>query len=419
MKNLIKKLKTIWWRIKSVWAIYKYGDPSKKLKIVGITGTNGKTTIATLLYKIATELGYEAGLIGTVENLIVGEKRIATYTTPDSVSLTKLLAEMVKKGCKYVFMEVSSHALDQNRVARVTFAGGIFTNLTHDHLDYHKDMESYFKAKKKFFKMLLTNAFALSNADDEYGGKMLEGIAARKSLYCFDGCKKCEGQPLSCFHGKILKLDFSGLNLEVNGEKIESKLLGKFNAYNLLAVWSACGLLGFDIAKVKKILENVEPPAGRFQHFTSPSGVLVIVDYAHTPDALQKILEATQEIKPQNGRLIAVFGCGGDRDSLKRSKIGRVGVALSDIPIFTSDNPRSEDPNKIIVDMMAELYPEDLKKVKIIPNRREAILETVKLAKSGDVILCAGKGHEDYQEILGVRYHFNDMEEFQKAYARL
>jgi len=416
MKNLAKKLKTMWWRLKSYVAIYYYGNPSKKLKIVGVTGTNGKTTTATLLYKIATELGYKAGLVSTVENIIAGEKRLTTMTTPDSITLTKLFAEMVESGCEYVFMEVSSHALDQNRIAGVNFVGGIFTNLTHDHLDYHKSLENYFLAKKKFFKMLSPNAFALSNADDEYGPKMLEYIKARKFLYCFNGCSKCQRPPLTCYHGKILRLDFSGLILEINGQRIESKLLGKFNAYNLMAVWSASSLLGFDMTKVNKILENIEPPRGRFEHFTSPSGVLVIVDYAHTPDALEKVLSTAREIRPKTGCLIAVFGCGGDRDPLKRSKMGRIGVALSDIPIFTSDNPRSEDPAKIIADMMVELYPEDIQKVKTIPNRREAIQEAVKLAQSGDIILIAGKGHEDYQIIKGVKSHFDDMEELEMAF---
>lgn len=406
--------------ITALAALHFYGNPSAKLKIVGVTGTNGKTTIATFLYRIAISLGYKAGLIGTVENLINEQRVEAKYTTPDPISLNKLLSKMVESGCEYVFMEVSSHALDQGRVAGIKFAGGIFTNLTHDHLDYHKSLENYFNAKKKFFKMLPTEAFALSNADDEHGPKMLENIKAQKFLYCFDGCEKCQSVSLtSCFHGKIFKLDFFGLDLEVNGEKVRSKLLGKFNAYNLLAVWSASSLLCFDMQKVCKILENVEPPRGRFEHFTTQNGVLVIVDYAHTPDALEKILEAIKEIKPANGKLISVFGCGGDRDSLKRSKMGRIGVALSDIPIFTSDNPRSEDPNKIIADMMAELYPEDLKKVKAIPNRHKAILEAVKIAQSGDIILCAGKGHEDYQEVKGEKHHFDDMEEFQKAYARL
>lgn len=412
MKNLAKKLKTLWWRGKSLGAMYYYGNPSRKLKVVGVTGTNGKTTTATLLYKIATELGYKAGLISTVENIVVKEVRPATHTTPDSVSLTKLFYDMGKEGCEYVFMEVSSHALDQNRVAGVNFVGGIFTNLTHDHLDYHKSFENYFGAKKKFFKMLPEKAFALTNADNEYGLKMLQGIKANQFSYGFsDDYNKVH------FHGEIKKLDFDGLELSFNKIPIKSKLLGKFNAYNLLAVWSASSLLGFDMDRVNKILEEIEPPRGRFEHFTSSNGVLVVVDYAHTPDALEKILLAIKEIKPIKGRIISVFGCGGDRDPMKRKIMGHIGATLSDIAIFTSDNPRSEDPEKIIEQMKEGLGKEHLERIITNANRHEAILEAVKLATRGDIILCAGKGHEDYQEIKGAKHHFNDLEEFKKAYS--
>ncbi len=412
MKNLNKKLKTIWWRIKSLGAMYYYGNPSKKLKVVGVTGTNGKTTTATLLYKTATELGYKAGLISTVENIVVKEVRPSTHTTPDSVSLTKLFHDMVKQGCEYAFMEVSSHALDQNRVMGVNFVGGVFTNLTHDHLDYHKNFENYFEAKKKFFKMLPEKSFALTNADNEYGLKMLDGIKANQFSYGFLGI-----YDKVHFHGDIKKLDFDGLDLSFNNISIKSKLLGKFNAYNLLAVWSASSLLGFDMNKVNKILENIEPPRGRFEHFTSETGVLVVVDYAHTPDALEKILFAIKEIKPIKGRIISVFGCGGDRDPMKRKIMGHIGATISDVAILTSDNPRSEDPDKIIEEMKEGLSSEDLKKVTTNSNRHEAILEAVKIATRGDIILCAGKGHEDYQEIKGVKNHFNDLEEFKNAYA--
>jgi UDP-N-acetylmuramoyl-L-alanyl-D-glutamate--2,6-diaminopimelate ligase len=430
MKSLVKKLKTVWWRGKSLGAMYYYGNPSKKLKVVGVTGTNGKTTTVTLLYKIATELGYKAGLISTVENIIVKEVRPSTHTTPDSISLTKLFHEMVEKGCEYVFMEVSSHALDQNRVLGVNFVGGIFTNLTHDHLDYHKNFENYFGAKKKFFKMLPEKAFALTNADNEYGLKMLEGIKANQFSYGFLG----EYNKVH-FHGEIKKLDFNGLDLSFNSISVKSKLLGKFNAYNLLAVWSASSLLGFDMGKtppssggVNKILENIEPPRGRFEHFTSKSGVLIVVDYAHTPDALEKILFAIKEIlpasggktsnsdQPKAGKIVSVFGCGGDRDPMKRKIMGKIGTNLSDIAILTSDNPRSEDPDKIIDQMKEGLSNEDLKNIITNSNRHEAILEAVKIATRGDIILCAGKGHEDYQEIKGVKHHFNDIEEFKNAY---
>lgn len=411
MKQVIKKLKTVYWRMKSFAARHYYGNPSRKLKVVGVTGTNGKTTTATLLYKIATELGYKAGLISTVENIIVKDRRPATHTTPDSINLTKIFKEMLDSGCEYVFMEVSSHALDQGRVRGVHFVGGIFTNLTHDHLDYHKNFENYFGAKKKFFRMLPPRAFALTNADNEYGLKMLSGINANQFSYGFLG----EPKKLH-FYGEIKKLNFDGLQLSFNDIQIKSKLLGKFNAYNLLAVWSTSSLLDFDMLKVNKILENIEPPAGRFQHFMSPTGILVVVDYAHTPDALEKILNAIREIKLENSKIISVFGCGGDRDPYKRPIMGKIGAINSDIAIFTSDNPRSEDPETIIEQMKEGLSDEDLEKVKTIPNRREAILESIKLAQKGDIILCAGKGHENYQEIKGVKYHFDDVEEYKNAY---
>lgn len=398
MQSILKKLKLKRRLITILAGLHFFGNPSKKLKIVGVTGTNGKTTIATLLYRIATALGYKAGLIGTVENLIMGEKVPSTHTTPDPISLNKLLSQMVDKGCEYIFMEVSSHALDQSRVAGINFVGGIFTNLTHDHLDYHKNFDNYFNAKKKFFKMLPISAFALSNTDDEYGPKMLEGIRAKKYIY---GLKN-----------KKNKVDFN--------EKLETKLLGNFNAYNVLAVYSALVLLGMDGDKVKEQLKNVLPPKGRFDYIKSSSGVTAIVDYAHTPDALEKILLAVKEINsaevrlPQEGKIISVFGCGGDRDPIKRSIMGKIGATLSDISIFTSDNSRSEDPDKIIEAMCANLSEEDFKKVKKISNRHEAIQEAVKIARKGDIILCAGKGHEDYQEIKGVKSHFDDMEEFRK-----
>ena len=431
MKNLFKKLKTIWWAGRLFVTRIRYGNPSKKLKIIGVTGTNGKTTVATLLYKVATALGYKSGLIGTVE-ILIGEEKFKTdsgkpvpATTPDSVFLTKLFAKMAEVGCQYVFIEVSSHALDQNRVAGIRFTGGIFTNLTHDHLDYHKDIKNYFKAKKKFFEMLPKNAFALSNTDDDHGNAILDGIKAKKFFYGIEefplhqekGFSPSPGEGVGGdFYGKILKSDFSGLKLDFSEEKVNSKLLGKFNAYNLLSVWGTSKLLGFDMPKVKKILENITPPTGRFEHFISKEGVIVIVDYAHSPDALEKVLLTIKEIKPEEGRIISVFGCGGDRDISKRPKMGKIGARLSDIAIFTSDNPRNEDPDRIIDNMKDDLIHEENKKVITISDRRLAIEEAVELAKKGDIILCAGKGHEEYQEIKGVRSHFNDMEEFRKMF---
>lgn len=410
MKSIVKKLKRIKWKIRANIAKYRYGDPASKLKIIGVTGTNGKTTTATLLHRTTLALGYKAGFIGTT-NIMINDKEFKMdrkiQTTPDSLSLTKIFSEMVKNNCEYVFMEVSSHSLDQKRVAGINFAGGIFTNLTQDHLDYHKSMENYFLAKKKFFQMLPPDAFALSNADDAHGVLMLEGIKAKKYLYGIE--KRAD------FEGEILRIDFDGLELFFNMEHIKSNLLGKFNAYNLLSVYSACRLLGFDTTKVKNIFESIEPPTGRFQHFLSDGGVMGIVDYAHSPDSLQKVLETIKEIKEKDVKVICVFGCGGDRDPLKRRIMGKIGATLSDVPIFTSDNPRSEDPDKIIAEMKTDLSMADVNKTKTIPDRREAIKEAARIAKKGDIILLAGKGHEDYQEIKGVKQHFNDMEELKKA----
>ncbi len=423
----MKTLKTIWWRLKSILARIYYNNPAKKLKIIGVTGTSGKTTTTTLLYKIAKELGFKVGLIGTNEILIDGKKfseddgSARPGTTPDSVTLTKILHRMVESGCEYVFMEVSSHAMAQNRVAGINFIGGIFTNFSQDHLDYHKTMEDYFQAKKKFFYMLGRRSFALTNIDDKNGFRIIKGIQANPFFYGFEqDFEKVQ------FHGKINKLDFNGLDLTFNNINLKSRLLGKFNAYNLLSVWSACSLLGFEMDKVNKIIENIEPPRGRFEHFTSKSGVLNIVDYAHKPDALEKIFSAIQDVGGGNGsprpdgrgKLISVFGCGGDRDISKRPIMGKIGAMNSDIAIFTSDNPRSEDPDEIIKQMQTSLSNEDLKKVLTIPNRHEAIKKAVSLAQGGDIILVAGKGHEDYQIIKEVKTHFDDREELEKAYAK-
>jgi UDP-N-acetylmuramoyl-L-alanyl-D-glutamate--2,6-diaminopimelate ligase len=403
MKNIVKSLKIKRRAIATLAAMHYYGNPSEKLKIVGITGTNGKTTTATLLYKIATELGYKAGLIGTVENIIVDKKIPTINTTPGPMVLNQLLSEMVEKGVEYVFMEVSSHGIDQKRIAGINFVGGVFTNLTHDHLDYHKSFENYFLTKKKFFQSLSRDAFALSNADDEHGKDMVEGIKAKKYFYGFNDAED--------FHGEIKKIDFNGIELKINDTEINSKLLGKFNAYNLLAVWSVSKILGFDMEKVKKILENIEPPKGRFDYFLSSSGILGIVDFAHSPDSLEKALLTVKDFKTGDSKIITVFGCGGDRDPLKRRVMGKIGASLSDIAIFTADNPRSEDVEKIIVEMRTDLSLAESKKVIVITDRHQAIAEAVKLAQKGDIIVCAGKGHESYQEIKGVKHHFNDMEE--------
>jgi UDP-N-acetylmuramoyl-L-alanyl-D-glutamate--2,6-diaminopimelate ligase len=406
MKKLIKNLKIKKRAMSKLVALHFYGNPSAKLKIIGITGTNGKTTTATLLHKIARELGYKAGLIGTVENIIVDEKRTTINTTPGLITLNKLLKEMAEKGCEYVFMEVSSHGIDQKRIAGINFVGGVFTNLTQDHLDYHKSMENYFLTKKKFFQNLSKDSFALSNADDEHGEEILKDIKAKKYFYGIN--KKAD------FKAEIKKLDFDGIELQIGDDFIKSKLLGKFNAYNLLAIFSTSKLLGFDLEKVKKILETIEPPKGRFDYFVSKNGILGIVDFAHTPDALEKVLHTIREFKKENNKIISVFGCGGDRDPLKRRIMGKIGVENSDLAILTSDNPRSEDPEKIIAEMKTDLSMNELKKVKVITDRSSAIQEAVKLAQKGDIVLCAGKGHESYQEIKGVKQHFNDMEELKK-----
>ena len=425
--NILKRFRIKRRLIAKLADLHFFGNPSKKLKIIGITGTNGKTTTATLLFSVATGLGYKSGLISTVENVIGNKKDITLQndkgpgTTPDPIFLNRLLKKMVKEGCEYVFMEVSSHALDQRRVAGINFSGGIFTNLTHDHLDYHKDINNYFLAKKKFFEMLPAESFALSNMDDDYGNAMCEDIKAKKYFYGFG-----EKTEVIDFYGKILKSDFSGTELDVNGEEFHSKLLGKFNAYNLLAVLGASKLLGFNMEKVKKVLNNINPPRGRFDYFISKNNVTVIIDYAHTPDALEKVLTTIKEIKKPESRIISVFGCGGDRDPSKRAKMGLIGSRLSDIAIFTSDNPRNEDPDKIIDEMKNNLSQDESVKVITIRDRRLAIGESIKLAKEGlpalpngreqvgDIILCAGKGHEEYQEIKGVKYHFSDVEEYRK-----
>lgn len=392
MKELMIKWKILKNRLVAILAsLHFFGNPSAKLKIVGVTGTNGKTTIATLLYQVFTALGYKCGLIGTAGNIIVSERREAKNTTPGAIELNKLLQEMLEQGCIHVFMEVSSHAMDQGRVAGTKFAGGIFTNLTQDHLDYHKNFESYFQAKKKFFKMLPREAYAISNIDDTYGARMLDGIKAKKFTYGFKN-----------------KADFA--------EKLNTSLIGDFNAYNALVVYAMATLLGEDSGRVKEILKTVKPPKGRFDYVKSESGVIGIVDYAHTPDALENVLKTVVRMREGSQRIISVFGCGGDRDPVKRAIMGRLGAELSDIAIFTSDNPRTEDPNKIIDQMQMGVTRELKGKVKIIPDRREAIKEAVGLAKSGDYIILAGKGHETYQEIKGVKHHFDDTEELQKAF---
>jgi len=388
-----------------------YDQPSAKLKLVGVTGTNGKTTVATLLYQLYCELGYKCGLLSTVENQINGELIPSTHTTPDPVELNSLLDDMVNKGCEYCFMEVSSHAVVQHRIGGLTFAGGIFTNLTHDHLDYHKTFENYLKAKKAFFDGLPKNAFALTNADDKNGNVMLQNTKAKKKTYAL--------KSMADYKAKILENQFGGLLLTIDNEEVWFKMVGSFNAYNLLAVYSAARLLGQDKQSVLTTLSNLKGAEGRFDYIISPNKVIGIVDYAHTPDAVQNVLTTVHDIRKGNEKVITIIGCGGDRDKTKRPVMANTACQWSDKVILTSDNPRSEDPEQIIKDMQTGVGPADQRKTLSITDRREAIKTACHLAEPGDIIVLAGKGHEKYQEIKGVRNHFDDKEELLNAFNQL
>ncbi|GAA4922393.1 UDP-N-acetylmuramoyl-L-alanyl-D-glutamate--2,6-diaminopimelate ligase [Mucilaginibacter defluvii] len=380
-----------------------YEKPSSNLKLVGVTGTNGKTTIATLLYQLFRDLGYKCGLLSTVENQINGTIIPSTHTTPDPVALNSLLADMVDQGCDYCFMEVSSHAVAQHRIQGLTFAGGIFTNLTHDHLDYHKTFLAYRDAKKAFFDGLPKNAFALTNADDKNGSVMLQNTKAHKKSYAL--------KSMADYKAKILESAFDGLLLNIDNEEVWFRMVGTFNAYNLLAVYATAMLLDQDKAKVLTSLSKLPGAEGRFDYIVAPNKVIGIVDYAHTPDAVQNVLSTIHGIRKGDEKVITVIGCGGDRDKTKRPVMAKVACEWSDNVILTSDNPRSEDPAQIIEDMKAGVDPAFKRHVLSITDRREAIKTACTLAKPGDVILLAGKGHEKYQEINGVRNHFDDMEE--------
>lgn len=378
-----------------------YDDPSSKLKLVGVTGTNGKTTVVTLLHRLYRSMGHKAGLISTVVNMIGIKEVKSTHTTPDPVQLNALLAEMVAEGCKYCFMEVSSHAVDQRRIAGLTYAGGVFTNITHDHLDYHKTFDNYIKAKKQFFDGLGPNAFSLFNADDVHGEIMVQNT--RSKIHDFALRTDAE------FKAKILENHFQGLNLIVDEREVWSKLIGRFNAYKLLSTYAVAALLGEDKLEVLTMLSNLDPPAGRFQYTRTEGGVIGIVDYAHTPDALKNVLATIAEIRGGNENVITVIGCGGDRDKTKRPEMARIAAELSDRIFLTSDNPRTEEPTDIIKDMEAGLELAHQKKSLSITDRREAIKAAASVAQSGDIILVAGKGHETYQEVNGVRNDFDDM----------
>ena len=385
-----------------------FGNPSEKLRLVGVTGTNGKTTIATLLYRLFTDAGRPCGLLSTIENIIGHEVIPSTHTTPDPIELNALLQKMVVKGCEYAFMEVSSHSVAQDRIAGLHFAGGIFTNLTHDHLDYHKTMANYRDAKKKFFDDLPGSAFALTNLDDKNGAVMLQNTRAKKLSYAL----KHDAD----FKGIVMESHFDGMLMKVNGTEVFTRLVGGFNASNLLAIYGAATALGFDKSELLIEISKLHGANGRFDMVYSEQGIIGIVDYAHTPDALENVLKTINEIRCHKETLITVVGCGGNRDATKRPEMAAVAVRMSNRVILTSDNPRNEDPDEIIRQMKTGINPADTRKVLSITNRREAIRTAVALAQSGDIILLAGKGHETYQEINGVKNHFDDKEELSKAF---
>ena len=386
-----------------------YGNPSRKLKLVGVTGTNGKTTIATLLYNMFRKMGHKCGLLSTVCNYVEGEAYPTDHTTPDPIELNELLGKMVAAGCEYAFMECSSHAIAQKRIGGLTFAGGMFTNLTRDHLDYHKTVENYRDAKKKFFDDMPKGAFAITNADDKNGMVMVQNTKATVKTYSI--------RTLADFHAKIIECHFEGMYLEVNGKEVGVQFIGKFNVSNLLAVYGAAVMLGKDPEDVLVTLSTLKSVAGRLEPIRSEEGVTALVDYAHTPDALENVLNAIHEVmEGKTGKFITVCGAGGNRDKGKRPLMAQEAVKQSDRVIITSDNPRFEEPQDIINDMLAGLNAQQMKSVISIVDRREAIKTAVMMAEKGDVILIAGKGHEDYQDVKGTKHHFDDREEVRKAF---
>lgn len=389
-----------------------YDLPTTRLKLVGVTGTNGKTTIATLLYKLFTCLGYKCGLLSTVENQIAGKIVPSTHTTPDTISLNALLKQMADEGCEYAFMEVSSHAIDQRRIAGLEFTGALFSNITHDHLDYHKTFDEYIKAKKAFFDGLPSSAFAITNADDKRGNVMLQNTAAKRYTYSL--------RTVADFKGKILENILAGLVMTINEQEVHFRLIGEFNAYNLLAVYGAAICLGEDKAHVLQCLSNTTGAEGRFDYIISPNErVIGIVDYAHTPDALVNVLGTIKKLKQGHEQLITVVGCGGDRDRTKRPVMGEVACEHSDKVIFTSDNPRSEDPQQILNEMEATLNSAAKRKYISIVDRKQAIKTAVDMARADDIVLIAGKGHEKYQEINGIKHHFDDKEVLKEMFELL
>ena len=385
-----------------------YDNPSEKLKLIGITGTNGKTTCATLLYDLFRLRGFKTGLISTVNIKILHKTISSTHTTPNALKINQLLHEMVQNGCTHVFMEVSSHALDQNRVAGISFDIGVFTNISRDHMDYHPTLDHYIGSKKKLFSLLKKRAFAIINIDDPYGEEMSRDIRAKSLFY---GIRESAD-----FLGKIIENNISGLSIEIDGFEMTSRLIGEFNAYNLLVVYSVAKILGEDPLTILTLISNLKAPDGRFEYIISPSNVTAIIDYAHTPDALENILKTLINLRNGNQKILTVFGCGGDRDRGKRPLMGEISSIYSDKVFITSDNPRSENPSSIIQQIFSGVNPDKSEIVSIIEDRREAINKACKVAQSGDIVLIAGKGHEKYQIIGKEKFHFDDLEETIKVF---
>ena len=385
-----------------------FGNPSEKLKLIGITGTNGKTTASTLLFDIFKNLGYQTALISTVEYRIGDEVIPSTHTTPDVIRLNQMLAKAVDFGCEYAFMEVSSHGIHQDRIEGLHFAVAGFTNLTHDHLDYHKTFDEYLKTKKRFFDELPESAIAITNADDKNGSVMLQNCKAKQKTYAL--------KTLADYHGKVLEVDFNGMLLNFNGKEFWTTLTGKFNVYNLLLAYAVAVELGFGEEEVLQAISTLKRVKGRFETLKSNGGIFFVIDYAHTPDALENVLDSINEIRTKNERLITVFGCGGDRDHEKRPEMGKIATRKSTLAIITSDNPRTEDPSAIIKEIEAGVEPQNFSKYTSIPDRREAIKMAIKFSEPKDIVLIAGKGHENYQEINGIKHHFDDKETIIELY---
>lgn len=388
-----------------------YGNPSHNVKLVGITGTNGKTTIASLLYQLFRNAGYKTGLLSTVKIMVDDKEYKATHTTPDSLTINRYLKEMEEIGCEYCFMEVSSHGIHQNRTAGLEFAGGVFTNLSHDHLDYHSSFAEYRDVKKRFFDELPKGSFGLVNVDDKNGLVMLQNTKAKKLTYAL--------KTYADYKAQILENQLSGLLLKINEQEVWVKLIGTFNAYNLLAIYAVAVNLGLEEREVLRLMSELESVSGRFQFIVSDTKITAIVDYAHTPDALENVLSTIENIRTRNEQLITVVGCGGDRDTTKRPVMAHIASSMSDKAIFTSDNPRSESPEDIIEEMEKGVEPQNYKKTLSIVDRKQAIKVACQLAKPNDIILIAGKGHETYQEIKGERFHFDDMETVKEILAQL